>query len=100
MKEVGGAGRFANHADLGANATPPGRIIAGILIAQEGNSRVGLTGNPNDAGTPYDFTAAQNTIAENTNGTSTHAQAALAFGDPNQKLDTNSSSAALSSCPH
>ncbi|MGL4291515.1 MAG: hypothetical protein ACRCVA_34510, partial [Phreatobacter sp.] len=79
---IGGAGALANHVDLGANAGSA--LVAGIVLEQEGISRVGLLGSPNYGGTPYNFTAVQNYIAANNTGSFTNAQAVFAFGDPTQ----------------
>ncbi|PBC01385.1 inverse autotransporter beta domain-containing protein [Mesorhizobium sp. WSM3860] len=79
---IGGAGALRNTIDLGANAI--GALVAGIVLEQEGNSRMGLIGSPNYVGTPYDFSAIQAYVAANNTGTFTNAQAVFAFGDSTQ----------------
>ncbi|MFB9266321.1 beta strand repeat-containing protein, partial [Bradyrhizobium erythrophlei] len=71
-----------NNVNLGANAL--GAMVAGIVLEQEGTSKVGLIGTPNYGGTPYDFTAVQNYVASHNTGTFTNGQAVFAFGDPGQ----------------
>jgi len=60
---IGGAGALKNTIDLNGNIFDS--ILAGIILEQEGVSRVGLLGSPNYSGGPYDDTAAGNFVAAN-----------------------------------
>ncbi|WP_217571371.1 hypothetical protein [Mesorhizobium sp. GbtcB19] len=79
---LGGAGALANTVNVGANASSA--IVAGIVLEQEGNSKVGLIGSPAYAGGPYAFSTVQNYIASMNNFSGSNASAVFAFGDPSQ----------------
>jgi VCBS repeat-containing protein len=76
---IGGAGALANHIDIGPNSA--GNLVAGIVLEQEGVSRVGLIGSPNYAGGPYAFTTVQTYVAGNNVVSAPNGQAVFAFGD-------------------
>lgn len=60
---IGGAGALKNTIDLGGNVFDS--ILAGIILEQEGVSRVGLLGSPNYSGGPYDDSAVMTFVAAN-----------------------------------
>jgi hypothetical protein len=77
---IGGAGALRNSIDVGANASFA--IVAGIIIEQEGVSRVGLLGSPNYSGGVYSDANVQSYVTPNTIYTGNNAQAVFAFHDP------------------
>jgi hypothetical protein len=66
---IGGAGSLANKIDIGSNSASA--IVAGIILDEEGNTKVGLLGSPNYSGGPFDtnavasYVAGSNTVTSN-----------------------------------
>jgi len=69
-----------NNINIGPNSAS--NLVAGIVLEQEGVSKVGVLGTPtNYAGTPYDFTAVQNYVAAKNTITAPNGIPVFAFGD-------------------
>jgi VCBS repeat-containing protein len=65
---IGGAGALANKIDIGSNSASA--IVAGIILDEEGNTKIGLLGSPNYSGGAFDTNAVQNYVAGNNTVTS------------------------------